>query len=78
MSATTGGIAVSTPAVEGAAGVEPWVSVATAAGAFEVSTRTVQRMVAAGAVPVLKIGRATRVRVSDIEKACTLFPAVNL
>lgn len=78
MSATTGGFAVSTPAVEGAAGVEPWVSVATAAGAFEVSTRTIQRMVAAGAVPVLKIGRASRVRVSDIEKACTLFPAVEI
>ncbi|MGP5269366.1 helix-turn-helix domain-containing protein [Corynebacterium variabile] len=54
------------------------MSIATAAGAFEVSTRTVQRMVAAGAVPVLNIGRATRVRVSDIEKACTLFPAVDL
>lgn len=76
MSATTGGIVVSAPA--GTEGVEPWVSIATAAGAFEVSTRTVQRMVAAGAVPVLKIGRATRVRVNDIEKACTLFPAVDL
>lgn len=78
MSATTGGFAVSTPAAESAAGAVPWVSIATAAGAFEVSIRTIQRMVAAGAVPVLKIGRATRVRVSDIEKACTLFPAVEI
>lgn len=56
---------------------EPWVSIKTAAEHFELSTRAVERMVAAGTIPVLKMGRATRVRLSDVEAAGTLFPAVN-
>lgn len=57
-------------------GEEPWVSVKTAAAHFELSTRTIERMVSAGKVPVLRIGRANRVRLSDVLSAGQLIPAV--
>lgn len=56
---------------------EPWVSVKTAAEHFELSTRTVNRLIAAGAVPVLQIGRSNRVRLSDLEATGTYFAAVS-
>lgn len=55
---------------------EKWVSVKTAAEYFELSTRTVERMIARGDIPVLKIGRSNRVRISDIMKASSLIEAV--
>lgn len=54
---------------------EPWVSVKTAADHFDVSTRTIERMVSAGKVPVLRIGRCTRVRLSDVLSAGQVIPA---
>lgn len=56
---------------------EPWVSVKTAAEHFELSTRTIERLVAAGRVPVLQLGRANRVRLSDVEATATYYPAVT-
>ncbi|WP_145943495.1 helix-turn-helix domain-containing protein [Corynebacterium glyciniphilum] len=64
--------------VEDSITAEPWVSVATAAEHFEVSTRTVHRLIAAGRVPVMKLGRATRVRLSDIEATATVLPVIDL
>lgn len=64
--------AVSTATAEG----ERWVSVRTAADYFELSTRTVERMIARGDIPVLKIGRSNRVRISDIMSAGSLIEAV--
>lgn len=56
---------------------EKWVSIKTAAEHFEIGVRTVERLISAGEIPVLKIGRSTRVRISDILKACTVVPAVQ-
>ncbi|QGU05130.1 helix-turn-helix domain-containing protein [Corynebacterium comes] len=59
-------------------GEEPWVSVKTAAAHFELSTRTVERLIAAGKVPVLRLGRANRVRLSDVLSAGQFIPAVAM
>lgn len=55
---------------------ERWVSVRSAAEFFELSTRTIERMIARGDIPVLKIGRSNRVRINDIMKASSLIEAV--
>lgn len=57
---------------------EPWVSVKTAADHFELSTRTIERMLAAGKIPVLRIGRSNRVRLSEIFSAGQLIPAAAM
>lgn len=56
---------------------EPWVSVKTAAEYFDVSTRFIDRLIAAGTVPVLKLGRSRRVRLTEIEAAGIFIPAVG-
>lgn len=55
---------------------ERWVSVKTAAEFFELSTRTVERLITRGDIPVLKIGRSNRVRISDILNAASFIEAV--
>lgn len=55
---------------------ERYVSVRTAAEYFELSTRTIERMISRGDIPVLKIGRSNRVRISEIMNASSLIEAV--
>ena len=43
------------------------MSVANVADALAVSIRTVRRMIAAGDIPIVRIGRAVRIRRVDVE-----------
>ena len=43
------------------------MSVADVADALAVSNRTVRRMIAAGDIPIVRIGRAVRIRRVDVE-----------
>ena len=43
------------------------MSVADVANALPISIRTVRRMIAAGDIPIVRIGRAVRIRRVDVE-----------